>query len=176
MWKEPDEGYVVTADGSHLVVQINRPVNVNPGDVYYPPTGSPREIMDPETITLNLEPVTPPIANVVGNPYQVVLSIEEVVVLDSGFGYRPEDKIIITPDNGAVLEPVINSIGQIESVKVISGGIGFDDIPEIKTNSSSGFNAQMNPIFKVTRLNENIALDIPKNAAIIDVIDCVGKF
>ena len=176
VWKEPDEGYVVTADGNYLVVQINRPVNVSPGDVYYPPNGSSREITAPETIALNLEPVTPPIADVLGNPYQVVLSIEEVVVLDSGFGYRPEDKIIITPDNGAVLEPVINSRGQIESVNVISGGIGFGDIPEIKTNSLSGFNAQMNPIFKVTRLNENIALDIPKNATIIDVIDCVGKF
>ena len=176
VWKEPDEGYVVTADESYLVVQINRPVDVYPGDVYYPPNGSSREITSPETITLDLEPVTPPISKDVGNPYKVILSIEEVVVLDPGFGYRPEDKIIITPDNGAVLEPVINSRGQIESVNVISGGIGFDDIPEIKTNSPTGFNAQMNPIFKVTRLNENIALDIPKNATIITVIDCVGNF
>jgi hypothetical protein len=176
VWKEPDEGYVVTADESYLVVQINRPVDVYPGDVYYPPNGSSREITSPETITLDLEPVTPPISKDVGNPYKVILSIEEVVILDPGFGYRPEDKIIITPDNGAVLEPVINSRGQIESVNVISGGIGFDDIPEIKTNSPTGFNAQMNPIFKVTRLNENIALDIPKNATIITVIDCVGNF
>jgi hypothetical protein len=179
VWKEAYEGYIVTQCGDYQVVQINKPVNVKPGDVYYPPTGSPREITDPETIILGFEVVNPPISNVVGNPYEVILSIEGVVVMDSGFGYRPEDKIIVTPDNGAVLEPVINSQGQIISVNVISGGIGFDDIPEIKTNSMSGFNAQMMPTFKVTRLNQDNTLNnlnIPKDAKIITVVDCVGKF
>ena len=197
VWKEPDEGYVVrgsgigttaagigttatgigttSLNGEYQVVQINRPIDLNPGDSYYPPVGPPRIITEPETVILPIQPVNPITDDQLGNSYPVVLSIENIAVLDSGFGYRPGDQILINPDNGAILEPVINSLGQIESVKVLNSGSGFNDIPEIKTNSMTGFNAQMMPIFRVNRLDENTALDIPNNAKIITIIDCVGR-
>lgn len=190
VWKEPDEGYIVrgagigttggtgigtTSGGEYQVVQINRSITLNPGDTYYPPVGRPRVITEQETVTLPIQPIAPITEDTLGNSYPVVLEIDEIVVLDSGFGYRPGDKILINPDNGAILEPVINSFGQIESVNVINSGTGFDDMPEIKTNSMTGFNAKMMPIFKVTRLNENNALNVPKDAKIINVVDCVGR-
>lgn len=152
VWKEADEGYVLTANGEYYVVPFNTEPILNEGDTYFPPT-TPKK---PQTV------------------YPVLLAIGRVKIENPGFGYKPGDKIIINPDNGAVLEPVINDRGEIEKVNIINPGLGFEDLPEIKTNSPTGFNAQLIPILKVVPLEE-VSADIPPTATIISVIDCVGK-
>jgi hypothetical protein len=177
VWKEPDEGYVITKCGGYFVVQPYKPIAVGPGDTYYPPEGSPRLIEENEIITLPLVPINPPKPETLGVTYPVILTIEEIKVIDNGFGYRPGDKLIITPDNGAQAELVINEFGNIDSVNVIQGGFGFLDFPQIKTDSSTGFNATFVPIFKVMRpedFNEENMEDF-RNIPFISVIDCVGK-
>jgi hypothetical protein len=179
VWKEPDEGYVRTKCGGYFVVQPYRPIAVKPGDTYYPPDGPSRFIEEGEIITLPLVPITPPKPESLGGTYPVILSIEEIKVLDNGFGYRPGDKLIITPDNGTETELVIDEFGNIESVKVLKSGYGFLDFPQIRTNSPTGFNATFTPIFKSTRLDDfnkdNIdSLDV-ENIPIINVVDCVGR-
>lgn len=151
VWKEPDEGYVLTANGEYYVVPFNTEPILNDGDTYYPPT----------------PPVTPQ------SIYPILLAIDEIKVSDPGFGYQEGDEIIVTPNNGAILEPVINDRGEIEKVNVINPGLGFDDLPEIKTNSPTGFNAQLIPILKVVPVEE--VVEIPVDATIISVVDCVGK-
>jgi hypothetical protein len=166
-------------------------------------------IEEDTVITLPLVPVPKPKPEIIGPQYPVLLCIEEIVVLDGGFGYRPGDQLIITPNNGTVAEPVINERGQIEKINIITGGCGYEDFPEIVTDSPTGFNATFTPIFKVTRvdptlplegqivtadeLKENLKVDpvqkitptidgkvykpfsVPETAAVVQVIDCVGK-
>jgi hypothetical protein len=206
IWKEPDEGYVlrggtpVTADGtivddgSYEVVKINVPITLNKGDIYFPPNEPPKLIEETESITLEIAPIrniplSDSITSTVGTEvtdegepvtnipsYRVILSIEELEVVQGGFGYREGDELIITPDNGLVAKPIINSQGQITRVEVLQTGVGFDEIPEIRTNSPTGFNALINPIFTVKRIeNEESLLNIPKDAKIITVVDCVGR-
>ena len=174
VWKEPDEGYVKSKCGGLYVVQPYRPISVKKGDTYYPPDGPQILIEEDQIITLPLVTVTPPSPETVGPSYPVVLIIDEVVVLDPGFGYRPGDEIIITPSQGAELEMIINDRGQIEKVNVIKPGAGFIDLPILRTNSPTGFNAIFSTILKPIRL-EDFEGDPPQNAQIISVIDCVGK-
>jgi hypothetical protein len=179
VWKEPDEGYVETKCGGYFVVQPYRPITVKPGDTYYPPDGPSRVIEEDEVITLPLLPINSPKPETLGVTYPVILCIEEIKVLDKGFGYRPGDKLIITPDNGTETELMINEFGNIESVKIIRGGCGFLDFPQINTNSPTGFNATFTPIFKSTRLDDFNRDTIDSleagNIPFISVIDCVGK-
>jgi hypothetical protein len=186
VWKEPDEGYVRRPDGQKYVVQPYRPIPAKKGDTYYPPNGPPRVLEQDEIITLPLVPVKPPDSTSFGTPYPVILCVEEIVVLDQGFGYRPGDQLLITPDNGTQTELVINEFGNITAVKILKGGCGYDDIPQIRTNSPTGFNATFSPIFKVTQIDPTVPIEtqvdkdgnkiIPDQVQLITVIDCVGKF
>lgn len=109
--------------------------------------------------------------------YNAILEIEDIDIINPGFGYKPGDKIIVTPSRGSVLEPVIDK-GRIIGVNIINSGIGFDDFPEITTDSSTGYNFSSRPIFKVRRLdeiNEETKLILSSGATIISVVDCVGK-
>ena len=177
VWKEPDEGYVRTKCGGYYVVQPYRPIEVKVGDTYYPPDGPPVLIKEDQFINLPLVPIDVPKPETFGLTYQVILCIEEIKVIDKGFGYRPGDKLIITPDNGTQTELVINQFGNVDSVKILQSGCGFLDFPEMRTNSKTGFNATFTPIFKVTKLddfNRNNEV-ISKNIPSISVVDCVGK-
>ena len=216
IWKEPDEGYVKTADERYYVVQPYRPIQVRAGSTYYDPNGISRVLEEDEIITLSLTPVkrqdqntkgsnvilnqdetfilpTRPLTptgitptgitprenqNIMGTTYPVLLCIEEIQVLDSGFGYRPGDELIITPDNGTKTELLINDFGQITGVKLLTGGCGYNDFPDIRTNSPTGFNATFTPIFKATKIEEvdpEGPFFVPDGASVIEVVDCVGK-
>ena len=77
----------------------------------------------------------------------------------------------------ASFQPVFDDFGRVIDVKVIDGGIGFTQIPEIFINSRSGINAKLLPVFEVVRIgedNEN-SVNIPAGTPIVKVIDCVGK-
>jgi hypothetical protein len=180
VWKEDDEGYVKTKDGGYYVVQPFRPIAAKAGDTYYPPDGSPVVLEEDQIITLQLVPITPPKPETIGIPYNIVLSLDSIEILDNGFGYNPEDSIIITPDNGAKAELVVNDDGTINKINITSPGTGFTDLPEIRTNSPTGFNATFAPVLKVTRIPTTTEPATPISAAIpadkiISVIDCVGK-
>lgn len=186
VWKEPDEGYVRRPDGQKYIVQPYRPIPAKKGDTYYPPNEPPRVLEEDEIITLPLVPVKPKDPTSFGTPYPVILCIEEIKVLDQGFGYRPGDQLIITPDNGTQTELVINEFGNITGVKILKGGCGYDDIPQMRTNSPTGFNATFTPIFKVTQIDPTVPIEtqvdrdgnkvIPDQVQLVTVIDCVGKF
>ena len=57
----------------------------------------------------------------------IVVSIGGVTVANPGFGFQDGDTITVTPDNGAIIEPVIQN-GSIAGVNIINPGIGFDEI------------------------------------------------
>jgi hypothetical protein len=165
--KSPQQGLVQKPDGTYQVTPPNVIPELEPGDVFIPPT-LPPTTLPPTTIT-----PTPPQTPILGPTYPVVLEIEDIDIDNPGFGYQPGDKIIVTPDRGAVLEPVIDN-GRIIKINVIQPGIGFDDFPIITTNSPTGYNLSARPIFKVRRLDEEESFIPPPGASIISVVDCVG--
>jgi hypothetical protein len=161
VWKDINEGYVRTEDNRY----------------YVPPPGL--EIPSVDTF-IPPQPQLPP--DVTVPSYPVVTEIEEVYVVDPGFGYEPGDTLeVVTEDGtnkGAVIEPVINDRGQIAQVRVISPGIGFVDLPEIRVNSPRGYNVKLIPVLKVIPI-ANISPEqlqtIPSGTQLISVVDCVGR-
>lgn len=154
-WKKSYECYVKTSNSEYFVVPYGQePPELNEGD----------ELICPP------EQTQPPVSQ-----YPVILCLDRIIVADGGFGYSPDDEIIITPDNGSVLEPVINDRGQITEVKVISGGCGYTDLPEIRTNSETGFNAELIPVLRTQRIDDIAPEEVPAGVEVIQVIDCVGK-
>ena len=164
VWAEPTEGYVIDTDGNYIVV----PEGINPPDntaIYFPPRVTPETDTEVTPGTDQDFPQTDP-------QYPVILEIGDVVVSDPGFGYQPGDTISITPDNGAVLEPII--VGDsVTGVRIKEPGIGFNDIPTIEVISDTGYNAEFKPVFRV--VDPETIDEIPDSGQIIQVIDCVGK-
>jgi hypothetical protein len=108
--------------------------------------------------------------------YQLLISIDDLAVLNEGVNYSPNDKIQIIPDNGAIVEPIINKFGNITDVNIISGGSGFTDIPDIIVVSQTGINAVLVPVFKFERIENLDDISQPTlDDSVINVVDCVGK-
>lgn len=165
----PGNGYLPSPDGSlggngRIFADVGEAYVKKCDGTFYP---VPSGILPPDLESCDefipVNPLPQPIT------YPVVLEIEEVYVKDPGFGYVPGDTI--TGENGAILEPVINSRGEIESVKVINGGIGFVDTPVLTINSNTGYNAELIPVLRPIPTPE----EVPPGTQIISVVDCVGK-
>ena len=110
--------------------------------------------------------------------YPVMLKICSVFVNNGGIGYSEGDKITVTPDNGAILEPVIGPFGAITSVKVINSGYGFTEYPTINIESDTGYNAELIPYLCISNLGdlpEPEREELTRQGKIIKVVDCVGK-
>lgn len=45
--------------------------------------------------------------------YPVILEIKQIIIKDTGFGYSPGDKIVISPDRGATANPIFNEFGAL---------------------------------------------------------------
>ena len=150
-WAKPYDSYVKTVDGKYYVVPYGTTPTINPGDTLYEPNRKPQPVPT----------------------YPTILSIDSVYVKNPGFGYQDGDQLIVTPNNGACLEPVIKN-GKIESVIVTCNGSGFTDLPEIKTNSPTGFNAQLLPVLKAKPIDIGTGAEVVVTP-IVHVVDCVGK-
>jgi len=124
--------------------------------------------------------------------YPIVLYMCDVKIINPGVAYSDSDKIIVSPSNGAILEPVFGPFGSLEDVKIVSAGIGFTEKPEIYIQSETGYNAKIVPVFCVNRVGDVAEDDListtgpdgepirtppssPAGDKIIHVIDCVGK-
>lgn len=105
-----------------------------------------------------------------GEGYPVALKLRDVIVEDSGINYNcGVDQIQITPSNGAILDYECDPFGKIRRVKVLDGGFGFTQYPEITMVSDTGVNASFRPQFEVIR--DPIVVDEDK---LIQVTDLVG--
>ena len=96
-------------------------------------------------------------------------------IANTGFNYSEEDKIIIEPSNGASAVARFGAFGTLESVKIISEGEGFTEVPDIYIESETGYNAKLTPKFCIDRVSEDRIKEPGVQDKIISVIDCVGK-
>ena len=106
--------------------------------------------------------------------YPAILYVCEAIIKNSGFGYQPTDKIIVEPANGAELEPKFNEFGQLIAVKVISGGEGVKEIPDVYIESATGFNAKITLRFCIDRIGKDEFSEPSYQDKIISIVDCVG--
>ena len=178
VWAESDETTVLRADGTYdTPYKPGTVIPVSIGDEVTNPGGEFDLITETGTITAR-----PPVDKSKGGSfpslgtggYPVVLEIEDINVLDPGFGYDPNDKVVV--GNGAEIKIKTDALGSVTGVDVVNGGIGFNQDPDIYIDSDSGYNAKLMPVFKVNRVGEDIAPEAVSTGAAIQVIDCVGKF
>ena len=107
--------------------------------------------------------------------YPVILYLCGLEIANTGFNYSEEDKIIIEPSNGASAVARFGAFGTLESVKIISEGEGFTEVPDIYIESETGYNAKLTPKFCIDRVSEDRIKEPGVQDKIISVIDCVGK-
>jgi hypothetical protein len=165
----PPNGSIIIPASTTLT---NLPSNVQKnGTTYTFPSGG--TITVPVGIgTTSISSVTSPITN-----YGVVLELDEVLVKNTGINYSPDDKICISPDNGANLIPQFDPYGRLLSVRILNKGTFVTARPTISIcNSDTGINAEMFAVLKPKKVTpeeaQTLGLDQDK---IISVMDCVGK-
>ena len=109
--------------------------------------------------------------------YEVVPVIDSVVITNPGFGFKPTDTIEIVDNKGAELDFSVNERGEVTEVRVLNGGLGFNDVPLIRIESETGFNFEAVAVFNFVPLSEIDLNNItpPAGARFVSVIDCVGK-
>jgi len=167
-WAEKDETTVKRSDGTYdRPYKPGKIVRLEDGDEWTPAGGSTRIVTGDETITTPL-----PIEKPVRGDYPVVLEIDDINIVEPGFGYDPNDKVVV--GNGAELKLRTDPLGSVIGVDVVNGGSGFDEDPDLYIQSDSGYNAKLMPVFKSIRLEDIEEADVALGA--IQVIDCVGKF
>ena len=179
-WAEYDQTTVKRSDGTYDVPYFPGDlVDINVGDIVQLPGNDPYTSTISETISA--PPYDKGIESGTGitsgdNKYPIVLEIKEILIEDCGFGYDSGDKIVISPDRGAVAVPKFNDFGALIGINLINGGYGFNEIPEVYIESDVGYNSRLIPVFNVIKLNQNDISAKPEiNDIIISVVDCVGK-
>tara|TARA_Y100000593_G_scaffold51357_1_gene96552 strand:- start:617 stop:3190 length:2574 start_codon:yes stop_codon:yes gene_type:complete len=179
-WANADETTVKRSDGTYdMPYKPGKVIDLNEGDEYTTPGKVPIVVTESTTITSPLPPDKPEsqkglFPSTGTGDYPVVLEIEDINIVDPGFGYDANDKVIV--GNGAELKIKTDDLGSVTGVDVINGGIGYTEDPDILIKSNTGYNAKLMPIFKVNRVGEDVAPETVSTGSVISVIDCVGKF
>jgi len=101
----------------------------------------------------------------------LVSSLDGAVISDPGFQYDcANDTIEVIPSNGAQLEyECVN--GSISAVRVVNPGSGFTELPEIRINTNTGYNARIIPVLGFRPIS---TAAIGAGVTSIRVVDCVG--
>ena len=174
-WANKDETTVKREDGTYdTPYKPGTVITVCPGDEVSSPGKKPLLITGTDCIGITAEkPVDQPTAD----GYPVVLEIDSIHVSNPGLGYDcSKDEVVMEPAHGCEFKLRCNEVGSIIGVDVVKGCIGFKDDPRLYIKSTSGYNAKLMPVFKVNRVGEDIAPEAAIPGAVIQVVDCVGKF
>jgi len=103
--------------------------------------------------------------------YPAIIELTGVTVTNPGFNHNcGVDKIEITPSNGTVLSYSCDPFGKIKSVSVDKGG-RFTELPQIRMNTETGFNATFVPNFNIVRDPQPVE---PVLTDVVQVFDLVG--
>ena len=118
-------GFVKIKDGA-----IEDVVITNPGGGYLPNTTE-------TDLDGNVKEVTPnPNASYDGST-SYVTSLSDIVLQNTGFGYQEGDTIKVEGGGGQATAELIIEDGYVAGAKVIDGGFGFTDLPDLIINSDT---------------------------------------
>ena len=157
------EGDTTIFDGNEWILNPSVRSGIQPiGD----PIGNGNETLNPP-VRAGIQPIGDPISD-----EDIIL--DGVFIEDGGVNYQDEDAIEITPNNGVEMRPVFDDRGSLIDIIITNPGSKFDNYPKIAIKSTTGFNANILPIFKLRKRNEDPDSAI-RGQRIISVIDCVGK-
>ncbi len=103
--------------------------------------------------------------------YPAIIELTGVTVTNPGFNHNcGVDTIDIIPSNGTVLSYSCDPFGKIRSVSVNKGG-RFTELPQIRMNTETGFNATFVPNFDIIRDPQPVE---PVLTDVVQVYDLVG--
>ena len=103
--------------------------------------------------------------------YPAIIELTGVTVTNPGFNHNcGVDTIEIIPSNGSVLSYNCDPFGKIKSVSVDKGG-RFTELPQIRMNTVTGFNATFVPNFDIIRDPQPVE---PVLTDVVQVFDLVG--
>jgi hypothetical protein len=102
--------------------------------------------------------------------YPAVLELTGVTVTNPGFNYGDADSIEMIPSNGSALSYDLDPFGKIKSVSVDKSG-RFTELPRIRMNTETGFNATFVPDFSIIRDPQPVD---PVITDVVQVFDLVG--
>ena len=106
--------------------------------------------------------------------YEANLSLDDLIILDSGFNYTDRDELVITPSNGAEAVVKLDQVGRVVSVNITNPGEGFTDIPYVYIQSETGFNAKFQPKFSIDRMKKEVSEPTLSDKVMV-VIDCTSR-
>ena len=198
VWADANETTVKRSDGTwDIPYNPGEFIQVLPGDTVRTPIGSISEFVNSDGSSISIPGGTNFIVDSAGTitspepklttiktgdypikddeQYPVILYMCDAIIRNPGVGYQQDDKVIIEPSYGAEITPQFNELGQLTSLKIISGGEGFQQIPTIYIESETGFNAEIIPRFCIDRVGADEVKEPTAQDKIISVIDCVGK-
>lgn len=133
-------------------------------------TGNTPPVFDPNLNENILEEI-PPIQEEV--TYEVIPTIDEIVILDSGFEYEVGDDVFADDKKIGEVSVVDNNgsaIGIILEDRVTT----YSKPPVMIIKSRQGFNARITPLFKFRQVTEDIDVE-ELGLNVVTVVDCVGK-
>ena len=103
--------------------------------------------------------------------YPAIIELTGVTVTNPGFNHNcGVDTIEVIPSNGTTLSYSCDPFGKIRSVSVDKGG-RFTELPQIRMNTETGFNATFVPNFDIVRDPQPVE---PVITDVVQVYDLVG--
>ena len=103
--------------------------------------------------------------------YPAIIELTGVTITNPGFNHNcGVDTIEVIPSNGTVLSYSCDPFGKIRSVSVDKGG-RFTELPQIRMNTETGFNATFVPDFSIVRDPQPVE---PVLTDVVQVYDLVG--
>lgn len=180
VWAEDDQTYIQKSNGKFLLpINPGESVKVEKCDRVTPPNRITETIKEDQIYTAppkDSDILIPEKLISDSGSYPVMIYLCDVLVENSGISYQSTDKVVVTPDNGAIIKPTFDAVGSIISLNIIDHGSEIVDSLDITIESSTGFNAKIIPILCSTKVEDKVSRTLSGDPiATINVIDCVGK-
>jgi hypothetical protein len=192
-WANPEDSYILRSGGTYdSPYQPGDIMNIRTGDTVYLSGSNPyvstvnesisapsvsRNVRLNELSETNIQDRNIQNENASGDGrYPVILELSNIIIDNTGFNYSPNDRVVISPDNGASAVPTFNDAGALINIDLVNNGYGFKEFPDIYIESDTGYNARLLPILNALRIgSNNIPDQVTSGDKIISVVDCVGK-
>jgi len=156
-------GFVRIKDGS-----VSEVVITDGGQDYLPNTTE-------TDLDGNVKEVIPdPNANYDGE-VSYVTSLDDVVLVNTGFGYEDGDTVTVEGGTGQAEVELIIEDGLVAGANILNGGFGFTSLPDLIINSDTGAGARLKPVLKFTRVEDATELAQISQDAVVTVISCIEK-